>query len=328
MLHTPFVDGIDDIIAHHGENYDVVIGLRHNVLFPVYQKLRQRLPLARVLFHNMDLHYLRMERQGALAGDRRATSLAQVAHDEESYLTLSADCTLVTSQAEEEIIRQEIKDARLVTYAYTMDLRPALRPWEGRFDILFFGGYRHTPNVDATELLALEIWPLLVNRLPQEARLVLAGSEMPARIRQLAGDRIVKLGFVPDLRDALEDARVFVAPLRYGAGVKGKLVTALANGLPSVCSGVTVEGMGLEDGQETLVANAPEEFARAILRLYEDEALWHRIQAAGYRFVERSYARETGLDKCREALAKADAHWLYGRRRMRERMLADLRQSW
>ncbi len=328
MLHSPFVGGIDDIIAHRGEDYDVVLGLRHNVLFPVYDKLRQRLPLARLLFHNMDLHYLRMERQGALTDDRRVTSLAQVAHDEESYLTFSADCTLVTSRAEEEIIRQEIKDARLVTYAYTMDLQPAVRPREARFDVLFFGGYRHTPNVDAAELLALEIWPLLVERLPHEARLVLAGSEMPERIRQLAGDRIVTLGFVPDLRDALEDARLFVAPLRYGAGVKGKLVTALANGLPSVCSGVTVEGMGLEDGRETLVAITPEDFAQAILRLYEDEALWNGIQAAGYRFVERSYAREAGLDKCREALAKADAHWLEGRRRRREQMLADMRQSW
>ena len=328
MLHSPFVGGIDDIIAHRGEDYDVVIGLRHNVLFPVYNKLRQRLPLARVIFHNMDLHHLRMERQGALANDRRVSSLAQVAHDEESYLAFSADCTLITSQAEEEIIRQEIKDARLVTYAYTMDVCPAVRPRAARFDILFFGGYRHTPNVDAAERLALEIWPLLVDRLPQEARLVLAGSEMPERIRQLAGDRIVTLGFVPDLRDALEDARVFVAPLRYGAGVKGKLVKALANGLPSVCSGVTVEGMGLEDGRETLVANTPEEFAHAIRHLYEDEALWNGIQAAGYRFVDRNYARDAGLDKCREALAKADAHWLDGRRRMRERMLADLRLSW
>lgn len=328
MLHSPFVGGIDDIIAHRGEDYDVVLGLRHNVLFPVYDKLRQCLPLARLLFHNMDLHYLRMERQGALADDRRVTSLAQVAHDEESYLAFSADCTLVTSRAEEEIIRQEIKDARLVTYAYTMDVRPAVRPQEARFDVLFFGGYRHTPNVDAAELLALEIWPLLAERLPQEARLVLAGSEMPERIHQLAGDRIVTLGFVPDLRDALEDARVFVAPLRYGAGVKGKLVTALANGLPSVCSGVAVEGMGLEDGWETLVANTPEDFAAAIQRLYEDEALWNGIQAAAYRFVERSYARDAGLDKCREALAKADAHWLEGRRRRRERMLADLHQSW
>ncbi len=328
VLYPPFISGIDDIIDHRADEYDAVLGLRHNVLFPVYEELRRRLPLTRILFHNMDLHHLRMERQAALTGDRRMMSLAEVAHDEESFLTASADCTLVTSHAEEAIIRQEIADASLVTYAYTMEVRAAARPQEARFDVLFFGGYQHTPNVDAAELLAGEIWPLLVERLPGEARLVLAGSEMPERVRRLAGERVVVLGFVPDLRETMESARIFAAPLRYGAGVKGKLVTALANGLPAVGSGIAVEGMGLENGREALVANSPAEFAQALLRLYEDGALWADIQAAGYRFVERNYSREAGLDKCRQALEKADGRWLEGRRRARARMLAELRQSW
>ena len=326
MLHTPFMGGINDIIAHRGEDYDVVLGLRHNVLFPVYDKLRQRLPLARVLFHNMDLHYLRMERQAALTGNRRIASRAEQAHDEESFLALDADCTLVTSEAEEALITEEVPEAAIVTYAYTMDVLPAVRPRDERHDILFLGGYQHRPNLDAAEFLVREIWPLVSSKLPSHARLVLAGSEMPEAIRRLAGDRILALGFVPDLREVLEGARVFAAPLRYGAGVKGKLVAALAHGTPSVASSIAVEGMGLQGGRETLVADSAEEFARAISRVYYDASLWTGLQSAGYVFVREHYSREAGQERCRKALSLADARWLGRRRRLRERMLSEARE--
>ncbi len=325
MLHAPFVQGTSDIIRHRADEYDVVLGLRHNVLFPVYEEFRNKLPLARILFHNMDLHYLRMERAAALMGDRRIASQAEQAHDEESFLALEADCTLVTSQAEETIISEEVPEAAIITYAYTMDVFPGVRSRDERHDILFFGGYRHAPNLDAAEFLVREIWPLVSNKLPSHARLVLAGSDMPDAIRKLAGDRILALGFVPDLREVLEGARVFVAPLRYGAGVKGKLVTALANGLPSVASSIAVEGMGLQGGRETLVADSAEEFTQGISRAYSDAALWAGLQTAGYAFVRQHYSREVGQERCRKALATADDRWLGRRHRLRERMLADTR---
>jgi GT2 family glycosyltransferase len=321
-VHWPFAHSVNDIIDLRPESYDAVIGLRHNVLYPVFDTIRQRLPLARILYHNMDLHYLRMQRESAISGNRRLRSLAENAHDEESALAARADCTIVTSHREEIVIKEEVPQAPVVVYPYTMEVKESPVGFDTRSSILFVGGYRHTPNVDAAEILITKIWPIIEKELPKGAELVLVGSEMPESIRSRAGGRIKAVGFVPDLDEVLSRARVFSAPLRYGAGVKGKLVTCLANGLPIVCSSIAVEGMQLEDEREVLVADDYVSAAEKILRLYFDKPLWQALQRRGYGFVQSHYSEETGIANCLEALKLADDRWI-GRRQLRRALMLD-----
>ncbi len=117
---------------------------------------------------------------------------------------------------------------------------------------------------------------------------------MPDTLRRLASAEIVPVGPVADLADIFDRHRLSVAPLRYGAGFKGKVVTSLAYGVPVVASPIAAEGTGLVSGQHLLTAEDPESFAAALATLYTDKALWTRLAMAGRNHVEEAYSFEKG----------------------------------
>jgi glycosyltransferase involved in cell wall biosynthesis len=164
-------------------------------------------------------------------------------------------------------------------------------PFAQREGLLFVGGYRHPPNVDAAVWLRREIWPLLRERLPG-VPLYLLGSGMPDAVRALGTDGVEAIGYVPDLDPWLDRCRVALSPLRYGAGVKGKVNHAMSRGLPVVATSASIEGMHLADGEDVLVADDPRGFADAVARLYRDEALWLRLSRGGRANVERHFSPE------------------------------------
>jgi hypothetical protein len=166
-------------------------------------------------------------------------------------------------------------------------------PFDERQDICFVGGYQHTPNVDAVEYFVEEILPHVRRQLPDVSFYVI-GSNPPARLRKLAGDGVVITGFVEDMGAMLDSIRIAVAPLRYGAGIKGKIATTLASGVPSVASSVAVEGMGLTEGREVRTADDPEAFAQSVVELYTSPDMWTEISRRGVDFARREYGFEAG----------------------------------
>jgi O-antigen biosynthesis protein len=148
--------------------------------------------------------------------------------------------------------------------------------YSARHDLLFLGNYTHVPNADAAVWMVHEIMPKIWEHIP-DLRLVLAGADPTPRVERLAGERVVVTGYVPDARPLFESARVFVSPLRFGAGMKGKIVQAISYGLPTVTTSIGAEGIGLKDGASALIRESAEEFADAVMRLYSDEALWTEI---------------------------------------------------
>jgi len=154
--------------------------------------------------------------------------------------------------------------------------------FEERDGLLFIGGYNHGPNVDAVEWLISEIMPLVWDELPA-LRLTLLGAGPPQSVLQLANDRVAVPGFVRNVDPFFRTARVFVAPLRYGAGVKGKIGQAMEYGLPIVTTDVGAEGFGITPGVEALVRNDARGFADAILALYGDARMWAAVAAASNR---------------------------------------------
>jgi glycosyltransferase involved in cell wall biosynthesis len=122
----------------------------------------------------------------------------------------------------------------------------------------------------------------------------------------------------------LDKCRISVAPLRYGSGIKGKLVRSLAFGLPAVASSIGVEGMGLEHEKNVLVADDPRAFAAQVVRLYQDRTLWDRLQEGGYAFVQEKYSRERGREICKRIMDTADQTWLARRRSGRQKRLRQI----
>jgi len=118
------------------------------------------------------------------------------------------------------------------------------------------------------------------------------GSRLTPAIEALAADDVAILGYVPDIAPYLDGCRVSIAPLRYGAGVKGKINTAMSHGLPVVATTPSMEGMHLVDGCDVLVADAPEAFADAVARVYENRALWERLSAGGRENVAKHFSRD------------------------------------
>jgi glycosyltransferase involved in cell wall biosynthesis len=115
---------------------------------------------------------------------------------------------------------------------------------------------------------------------------------MPASIRKLASPQVDPVGFVPEVEPYFDRARIFVAPLRHGAGMKGKVGQSLSFGLPVVTTSVGAEGMGLVDGENALVSDEPEGFAERILRLYDNQELWTRLSAAGRDVIVSRFSEE------------------------------------
>ena len=143
-----------------------------------------------------------------------------------------------------------------------------------------------------------EIFPLVRHDLP-ELQLHVIGSRVTKTISELAGNGVVVHGVVEDIAPFMDGCRVSIAPLRYGAGVKGKINTAMSYGLPVVATSNAVEGMHLRNDEDVLVADSAADYAAAILRLYADEALWNKLSANGLENVHAHFS----FDAARRALS-------------------------
>ena len=118
--------------------------------------------------------------------------------------------------------------------------------------------------------------------------LLLVGDYAPPEFASVEGVRL--LGYVPDIDPLFARARVFVAPVRFGAGVKGKIGEAMAYAVPIVTTTIGAEGMSLRDGEEALIADAPQDFAASVVRLYRDARLWQRLSDNAHAHVERHFS--------------------------------------
>jgi len=180
------------------------------------------------------------------------------------------------------------------------------KPFAEREGLVFIGGFQHPPNTDAVLWYAQEVLPRVRRRLPGVPTYIV-GSHVPATIRALAAPDFVVAGYVPDVAPFFTGCRVSIAPLRYGAGVKGKVNLAMSYGLPVVATSPAVEGMHLVPGEDVMVADDPELFAAAIERVYGDEALWQRLSAGGVGNIRRHFSRAVARQALDELFAVADA---------------------
>jgi len=256
---------------------------------------------ARRVFDTVDLHFLREARRAAVAGGR-ADGEAERLKARELRVARACDVTLVVSEAERDLLAREAPDVAVEIVSLIETPEPTTTPFAQRSGILFIGNFQHPPNCDAVEDYLRNIHPMVRERLPEVVFTVI-GANVPPALERLADERVQFAGPVPDIRPLFAGARLSVAPLRYGAGIKGKVTTSLTLGVPVVTTTVGAEGMRLRHGEEILVADGPEAFAEAVVALYRDEALSTRLAANGLRAVAAQFSMADAERTLRRVLA-------------------------
>jgi GT2 family glycosyltransferase/glycosyltransferase involved in cell wall biosynthesis len=291
VLFHPYVRSVSEAIAERGRDIDIAIVSRHYVAVKHLETLRRFAPQALVAFDTVDLHFLRAERLAALDGGGAASSAARARRDEELALIRRSDVTIVVSPVERDVLHELVPDARILLVSNIHEPIAGGKPFAEREGLVFIGGFQHPPNTDGVLWYAREVLPLVRSRLPG-VRTYIVGSKVPSTVRALAARDFVVTGYVPDVAPFFTSCRVSIAPLRYGAGVKGKVNLAMSYGLPVVATSPSVEGMHLRPGVDVLVADDAEAFAAAIERLYRDEALWRELAANGVANIRSHFSRD------------------------------------
>ena len=288
VLYAPYVTSVDQHLKEYENRYDLAFLFRPGVVERHLKSIRKLCPKAKVLFHTVDLHFLRMSREAELQSDKAKQKAADEMKQRELAAIRATDACIVHSTVELELLQPMLPDAKLHVYPLIMDIHGTNKTFADRRDIVFVGGYQHTPNVDAVRYFATEIMPLLRKQL-RGIRFYVVGSKPPADIQALASEDIIITGFVEELTPVLDKMRISVAPLRYGAGIKGKIGTAMAVGLPVVATSLAAEGMSLTNGKNILVADGSENFANTIAKLYQDKSLWNHISEKGWMFANQAW---------------------------------------
>lgn len=288
----PWVSDPARWMSEHAARFDTVILSRHYVAAVYLPLIRRFAPKARVLFDTVDLHYLREQREAELSGDPARRRAAAGTREQELRLIRDTDATLVVSPYEQALLAREVPGARIEVLSNVHAVVGSRRDYAAREGLLFVGGYRHPPNVDAACWLVEQIFPHIRAALP-EIELHLIGGDAPEHVRALGAQPGVRFhGHVPDLDPYLDGCRIALAPLRYGAGVKGKINQSMAHGQPVVATACAAEGMHLRDGHDVLVADDPQAFADAVVRLYRDPSLWQQLSDHGIENVREHYSFE------------------------------------
>ena len=294
--HAPFATRPAAWLREHGPRFDVVMLSRHYVAAEFLPLVRRFAPQARVVFDTVDLHFLRELRGAELANDASLRRTAERTRDREFALMRQADTTLVVSPVEREMLSTLLPEVRVEVVANLHEMATTGLPFEQRRDLVFVGGFRHPPNVDAVQWFGRHIFPLIHARQP-DIRFHCIGMGPPADVLALQSQPgIVVHGHVADLGPYMDGARIAIAPLRFGAGVKGKINLSMAHGQPVVATSCAVEGMHLTDGHDVLVADEADAFAEAVLRLYGDADLWQRLSGNGRENIARHFSMEAARD--------------------------------
>jgi glycosyltransferase involved in cell wall biosynthesis len=288
---APRWTSIRDFLAQRGSEFDLAIVCRLHIAREYFDIVRALCPRARLIFDTVDLQHLRLARRAQVEQDAAMASEASRLRDEELELASCADATIVVSEFEERLLHESMPrlDVRLLSLIY--DAADAAHDFEHRAGIYFVGGFEHPPNVDGMRWFLREVFPEVCRLLP-DVRLSIAGSKMPEGLAAPDHPRITNCGHLADLGGLLTGCRLSIAPLRYGAGVKGKVLQSLAAGVPCVATSAAAEGIGLSGELAVLVADDPKAMAHRIVRLHEDSALWRRASRLGRELVRARFSTE------------------------------------
>jgi GT2 family glycosyltransferase/SAM-dependent methyltransferase len=300
-------------LATVGPRLSAAILSRPHVASRWLDTVREVAPSATVAYDTVDLHWLREARRstaGSPFGEASAAtngkpssigSKADALRQLELAMIRAADTTLVVSDSEREQVERDVPDANVLVVPNVHDVEPYVPPLEDRSGIIFVGGFEHPPNGDAAVRLVKEVMPAVWRELG-DVQVTIVGPHAPPEVQALASPLVDVAGWIEDLKPLLDHARLMVAPLRYGAGMKGKVTQALAIGLPVVTTSIGAEGLEGHDEECLLVSDDPQELAAHVIRAYRDDDLWRRLSRAGQELIAERCSTEVVSERLSQLL--------------------------
>jgi glycosyltransferase involved in cell wall biosynthesis len=284
--------GPDPIAAIRFEPLDAVLFEYHHAAASYTEDVRFWQPDARILVDCVDVHFSRLFAKARVTGSDRDVTKAHETRARELAAYRSADVVIAVSDEDRHILQRELGELPIEVIPIIQAMPPLVdRCQSDPNALLFIGNFNHDPNVDAMLYFCAEVLPLIRKRSP-DVRLTIVGNSPPDKVKQLAGEGVEVLGFVPDLRPVLAASGISVAPLRYGGGIKGKVAEAMAFGLPVATTSFGIEGFGLTPGENVLIGDTPEAFADAVVELVTNEGLRERLRRSAWTFVDERYSQE------------------------------------
>jgi GT2 family glycosyltransferase/glycosyltransferase involved in cell wall biosynthesis len=303
---APYYRSVRDFLSERGDMFSHAIMARTPIAEAVFDDIATLAPSARKIFYTVDMHGLRKIREAELIGNGATLAEAQEMLARELDLVGRSDVAIVLSEYEASLLREKGRSNVVVLPLIRDYSKPVdFLPFEARGDVVFIGGFQHTPNLDAVRWLYDEIWPEVRVLTEKEGlppiRLKIVGSKMPDWIRDEAPPDVEAIGYVEDLDRIFDRVRLSIAPLRYGAGLKGKIATSLGYGVPTVGTSIAFEGMPSE-GLDAIrfSENESRRLAEVIFNLYSSKDRWSKASIAGVTYVKRHYS----ISKITEAVQK------------------------
>lgn len=241
-------------------------------------RIQKNLKNTTTIFDMVDIHFLRYKR--ALEIHPRKTSLLKrykKYFSIETQIAKNVDLVVAISEVEKKIMSEYLDPEKIITISnvHYPKVNPAdLKSFESRNDLVFIGS-AHTPNIDAIHYICQEIMPIVWEKLP-DANLKIVGN-VNEHIKDINHPNVHFLGYVESIDAIFNESKMMVAPLRYGAGVKGKIGQAFEYYLPVVTTEIGAEGMFLKNGENALITNDAISFAQNIIELYQNKELWEKL---------------------------------------------------
>ncbi len=243
-----------------------------------------------------DLHFLRNARQISLKQEKEVNPLESDMAKREIASIYRSDISLIISEEEMAILQERFKiDSALLHYIpflldNNFEISKNTPSFEERNHFIFLGNYKHQPNVDAVLELKKEIWPLVSKQIP-EAEMHCYGAYAPDKIKQLHSpkERFFVNGWVEDAEEKISNARVMLVPLRFGAGMKGKLLQAMQCGTPSITTTLGAEGISGTLPWSGFVTDTHEDFADKAVLLYNNKEIWEASKQHGFTILKERF---------------------------------------
>ncbi len=280
-------------LRSHGSEFDYVYLNRPDIAKNFLPDLKQYTK-AKIIYQAHDLHFLREQRCFEETGNEQALARSEMYKELEQKIAETVDVFCSFSEVEIEKIREMVPPVK----AYTVPLylwekaKDTVYQAESRKNLIFVGGFGHKPNVDGTEWFLDEIFPRVVKQIP-DIKFYIVGANPPDFLLKKASENVVFTGFMPDeaLDKLMSEIRLNVVPLRFGAGIKGKIIESIYNGLPVITTSVGAEGIPATD--LITVCDEPDKFADRLVQLYNDTAKLNEISAQSVDFIQTHYSQAT-----------------------------------
>ena len=252
-------------------------------------------PSALRILNTEDLHFLRNSRKSAIKNNQVPEEYSEDALRELAAISRS-DISLIISSVEMELLEKKYQvPSHLLMYLpiFSQGILPSLPSFEDRKDAIFIGNFLHEPNVDAVRYLKNEIWPRII-RENKEVTLNIYGAYPTKEILDYHNvrDRFIVHGRCEDAQLSTKSARLSIAPLRFGAGIKGKILEAMECGTPLITTPIGAEGISTSDNWPGCIATTPEALANDFLRLYTNSSEWNSKQKLGVKILESQFKKE------------------------------------